>query len=171
MNPLRMKSLRAVLAAWLLVMATSGSTVRVHAHELVADHTTHQHKAGTACTCSHGPEPACSADDQLRDTPHTHLQVFGLEFSLPRSGALHQSPVPEHRCSLSCLLPGMQHTGLAVPFVRVLSDQGHPLLLTLPTMDADGSSLQRVIVMSAQVPIAAYLCDAARHERSGVQLA
>ncbi|MBI2823217.1 MAG: hypothetical protein HYX69_00845 [Planctomycetia bacterium] len=105
---------------------------------------------------SHGPELAAAAD-------HWHLVLLGWTPSLPVSADSEQ--------------PARAGRNLFVPSVQATADQGdgpaNPLATVgiFVTARAERSVVDAAAFRASTMGPRASLCDTARHERSGVQLA
>jgi hypothetical protein len=167
--------LRLTFAALLLVLQLSPPAL-IHAHA-VASASEHSHDAMSAHGHRHdaqghsnGPEREGVSDEVSHVTPHLHLYLLGFEFALPISGDAPRSPNDNASNHFEAT------TGVTI---RLLDDASTlsaacwnmPVFLsaTSPTTFC-GNLCQTAQAQFTVHDAPPWLCDSARHERSGVQL-
>ena len=174
--------LRLTFAATLLLLQLSPPAL-IHAHALTPARQTelghthasspshaHRHGAGSSHCHSHGTKQEPQSGEISQVTPHLHLYLLGFEFALPISGDAPRSPNDsdsnqfEATTGVSIRLLGDASTLSAAPW-NLLGF----LSASLPATVC-GTFCQTAQAQFATNDAPPWLCDAARHERSGVQL-
>ncbi len=172
---------RLLLAAS-VVLASNGAPGVCHAHEDgerphehrakkqdLHEHPGHQHShAGQDQRNERGVHPTKTADRCSSSTRHLHFSWFGLNFTLPAPSDEDESSHEFSGPQEMVIVRPLDVTILATPtgasfgtaWLALLAVEGHDFLTAVPALPQFSS-----------IPVAAdSLCDAARHERSGVQL-
>lgn len=143
-----------------------------HEHSHGASHSHRADAAATAASASRDENPVAARGELLAVVSHRHVFWFGFEFTFLATSDDGASPdaaapttSPDAFGSLSRLLDGnlfsAERTSVAAP-LAALAVQPAPFAAT---------SSAHLTTRAQQPLVSAPLCDAARHERSGVQLA
>jgi len=167
--------LRLTFAALLLILQLSPPAL-IHAHA-VASASEHSHEAISAHAHrhgahghSHGPKREGGSNEVAHVTPHLHLYLLGFEFELPISGDAPRSPNDnasnhfEATTGVSIRLLDDASTLSAAPWNLLV------FLSAFPPTTICGTLCQTAQAQFTAHDAPPWLCDSARHERSGVQL-
>lgn len=151
--------------------AIANGTKLCAGHEHHHEHGTHHtHEAGKPCGFQYATSKKTAAAEQIVSVQlHTHVRWLGLEFVLV-GGAVDETDSQQHEGDHTVLL--LDDAPQRAELLRIEVD---PPQLALGWLPVNGDAMieivakQAVIVSTARPP-QQFLCDAARHERSGVQL-
>jgi len=165
---------RWMLAAWMLLATSVTSSTFVHGHS--GGNLSHQHESSN-CTFSHSWVPATFHDSHDSDVRLSAVDVH-RHGCLVLLGAITYQPVSGEPSGSHEKAPGGWETIVAVSAaqsVRTLPkslavDQAGLASFAGASIGCICESKQHETLCASAVP-ASPLCDRARHERSGVQLA
>jgi hypothetical protein len=166
-----------MLSAWMLLATSVAPSTFVHGHG--GGDLSHQHDHGD-CALSHSRAPTAhhdGHDDRGGDVSvsaadvhrHGYFVLLGAVTYAPMSS----TPTGSHENAASgwetfVAVPAVQ--GICAPSRNSAIDPSGPAALVVVSIDCLRESEQRGIPRAGIAP-ASPLCDRARHERSGVQLA
>lgn len=161
--------IRFTMAAWILMLSLVSSMTFVHTHSSGDGiHHHHQHQSDHA-TRVHGHchrLGPCAEESATRDlaptVSHAHIWLFVADFHFPLPDKDRDSEHPPSDYQLGLPLPKVALNGDAIGDFAVQPDETNSVLAT-----ATGNASQRRTGGPAPPK---YLCDQARHERSGVLL-
>jgi hypothetical protein len=166
---------RSLLAAWTLLALSMSSATFVHCHSggclSHGQNAAHDSLAGSVAPVNlHDDHEGTASLSVANVHHHGFVTLLGTLTCLPASGG---STVPhdESPCNWCCWIATASTAEIVRPASesRVRDPSGPPLGPLVLTIRADSPSWHETL--RVDLPRATLLCDRARHERSGVQLA
>lgn len=135
---------------------------RPHDHHVSHEH---DHRGHSHDVCSNHTSRASELSDSI---PHRHFSMLGFEMTTPSSGESNQSDPSPYEPTKLAVIAATRAGSLAAAWrapvspLRALQCAANAMRAQCPAASCR---------FSFRPALAGFLCDTARHERSGVQLA